>query len=184
VDKVVTSSSKAREILRIEGSDPRSDNRRRVIDVAREAVTIRRAVSGISMAIRIVSSAYSGVALRITGYEDGRFHYEVRLVHRDPDLSVSLGEGEDRAAVEAQWREWVRFLRLPALVGRTGTGDVEVNIDATDLACRLPGPHGRGHALASRRPRFLARRKIGCPALAQPVDLDPHALFFGSKLDR
>ena len=118
-DTIVTSPLKASDYIRIEACDPRSDNRRRVVDIAREGITIRRVVAGVSMAIRVDPSAYRGVALRITGLVDGRFHYEVRLAHRDPDLSVPLGEGGDLVAIEAQWRGWVAFLRLPALAGRT-----------------------------------------------------------------
>ncbi len=113
------------------------------------------------MAIRIAPSAYRGVTLRVTGLQDGRFRYEVRLLHRDPDLSVSLAVGDDRVHVEGEWRKWVRFLRLPALVGRTETADVEVNVDGVDIARRRPTPRRRGRSMRSRRPRFLMRRKVG-----------------------
>jgi len=162
-EPLVTSASKTQHSLRIEACDPRSDSRRRVIDVDREAVVIRRAVAGVQMAIRVLSSAYRGVALRITRLEleEGRFHYEVKLLHRDPDLSVPLAEGEDKAAVEAQWREWVRFLGLPALAGRTATADMQVNIDGVDLARRVPAGRRRGGGTIARRSRFLRRRKVG-----------------------
>lgn len=160
VEPVVTSSI-AVGWARIEAFDPRSDNRRRVIDVGREGVTIRRAVAGVSMAIRIASSAYRGVTLRVTGLQDGRFHYEVKLLHRDPDLSVSLAAGDDRVLVEGEWQGWVRFLGLPALVGRTETADLEVNVDGVDIARRRPTPRRRARSMRSRRPRFLMRRKVG-----------------------
>src|SRR5260370_5655519 len=133
-DMVVALSTKHVQPLRIEASDPRADNRRRVIDVAGDAGVIHRSVAGVAMAIRVAASAYSRVALRVTGLQDGRFHYEAKLLHPDPDLSVSLAAGEDHAASEAQWREWGRFLRLPPPVGRSETGDVEVNLDVTDMA--------------------------------------------------
>ncbi len=183
-DMVVALSTKHVQPLRIEASDPRADNRRRVIDVAGDAVVIHRSVAGVAMAIRVAASAYSGVALRVTGLQDGRFHYEAKLLHRDPDLSVSLAAGEDHAAIEAQWREWVRFLRLPALVGRSETGDVEVNLDVTDMARRRPSPRRRGKAVASRRARFLLRRKVGRSLLAAIIHSDHRVLFPGSKLDR
>ena len=183
-EAVVTASSKAVEWARIEAFDPRSDNRRRVIDIARDSVTIRRAVAGVSMAIRIASSAYRGVTLRVKGLRDGRFHYEVKLLHRDPDLSVSLAEGENRAEIESEWREWVGFLRLPALVGRTEAADVEVNIDVVDISRRRPSPRRRGRSVTSRRPRFLTRRKVGAAAPGATVGSDPHVLFHGSKFDR
>ena len=176
-------SLKPAQSFRIEACDPRSDNRRRVIDVACDEVVIRRSVAGVAMAIRVVSSAYRGVALRVTGLHEGRFRYEARLLHRDPDLSVPLAEGEDQTAIEAVWREWVRFLRLPALVGRTGTGDIEVNLDVTDMARRRPSPRRRGKALASRRGRFLLRRKVGRRVDAN-IHSNPRVLFPGSKFER
>lgn len=147
--------------MRIEARDPRSDNRRRVIDICREAVVIRRVFAGMTMAVRVKTTAYRGVALRVAGLDDGRFRYEVKLLHRDPDLSVPLADGEDDAAAEAQWRDWVGFLGLPALVGRTNSSDVEVNIASIDLTLRTPAPRARGSSVARRRPRFLRRRKTG-----------------------
>ncbi|HZZ60837.1 MAG TPA: DUF6101 family protein [Roseiarcus sp.] len=152
-------SSKKLPLLRIEACDPRSDNRRRMVEIGSEAVVIRRAVAGIPMAIRVPLSAYRGVTLRIAGLEGGRFHYQVRLLHRDSDLSVPLAEGENEAAVEAQWREWVRSFGLPAFVGRTASDDIQVNIEGVDLTRRAP--HGRRRVI--KRPRFLRRRKVGQP---------------------
>jgi hypothetical protein len=178
-DFVVTSPLNASDCIRIEVWDPRSDNRRRIVDVSREAITIRRAVAGVSMTIRVDSHAYRGVALRITGLEDGRFHYEVRLAHRDPDLSVPLGEGDDLSGVEAQWREWVAFLRLPALAGRAGSADTPVNVRCADLARATPCARRRGSALRTRRPRFLKRRAVGGVRTPEVAKLDRTVLFQG-----
>jgi Family of unknown function (DUF6101) len=180
---IVTSPLQASDCIRIESSDPRSDNRRRVVEVAREAVTIRRAVAGVPMAIRVASTAYCGVALRITGFEDGRFHYEVKLAHRDPDLSVPLGEGEDLASIEAQWRTWVAFLGLPALAGRTGSADTQVDLDGMELTRRTAHARRRGGVLMARRPRFLKRRALGCVRTVGIVDVDPTVLFYGWESD-
>ena len=182
-DPIVTASLKAAEWTGIEAFDPRSDNRRRVIDVARDGVTIRRAVAGVAMAIRVAPDAYRGVTLRVTGLHDGRFRYEVKLLHRDPDLTVSLAEGDNRTALEGAWREWVLFLRQPALVGRTEADDIEVNIDEVAIARRRPAPRRRGGCLGSRRPRFLMRRKVGAFPFPATVLSDPH-IISGPKFDR
>lgn len=168
----------------IEAGDPRADNRRRVVEVARDKVVIRRMVAGVAMAVRVATASYLGVTLRVIGLQDGRFRYEARLLHRDPDFSVPLGEGNDQDRMEAQWREWVRLLRLPALVGRSETVDVEVNLDVTDLARRRPAPRRRGKAVAARRAGFLLRRKVGRSLFAPAIDNDRRILFPGSKLDR
>ena len=163
-------------------------------------------VAGVSMAIRIDPSAYRGVALRVAGLEDGRFHYEVKLLHRDPDLSVPLAEGEDVAAAEAQWREWVGFLGLPALVGRTASADVQVNIDwrrSRPARAGLPPPRQRdrraqaalSEAAQSRGASHRSRRLLqsACPfsrieirsltdsRLAPPAGADAFARRLGSR---
>ena len=180
----MTSSPKSQHRVRIEASDPRSDDRRRVVDIGRTGVVIRRLFAGVSMAIRVERSAYRGVVLRVAGLEDGRFQYEVKLLHRDPDLSVSLAESVDMAEAEAQWREWVGFVGLPALVGRTNSSDVQVNIDCVDLDRRVPASRGRADATAGRRPRFLRRRKVGRSLTETACFSNPHVLFPGSKFDR
>ncbi len=175
----MTQLLKASECIRIEASDPRSDNRRRVVEIARGAVTIRRTVAGVPMAIRVAARAYRGVALRVTGLEGGRFHYEVRLAHRDPDLSVLLGEGEELAAIEAQWRAWVAFIGAPALAGRTESTDTPINLDGVELTLRTPYLRRRGRALASRRPRFLKRRALGRTRTTGVAEVEPAVLFYG-----
>lgn len=150
----VTSPLKASDSIRIEACDPRSDDRRRIVEVAREGITIRRVVAGVSMAIRVARPAYRGVALRITGLVDGRFHYEVRLTHRDPDLTVPLAEGEDLVAIEAQWRRWVAFFRLPALAGRAQSSDIPVWIGVAELCCGTP---------YTRRKRRGKRTQVALP---------------------
>ncbi len=168
----VMSPSRAAPV-RIEAGDPRSDDRRRVVEVTRDGVTIRRAVAGVAMAVRVDARAFRGVALRIAGFEDGRFRYELSLAHQDPDLSVPLGGGGDLVAVETQWRAWVAFLGLPALAGRGGATDAAVDLDATELPRRRPCARRRGHALRLRRPNFLRRR--GCGAISAGRIGDVHA---------
>ena len=170
--------------LLFEACDPRADNRRRVIDVERDRVTIRRAVAGVHMAIRVSARDYRGVGLRVAGLEEGRFRYEVRLLHRDPDLSVSLAEGVDENAIENEWRAWVDFLRLPALVERIEGAEIEVNLEGSDLRRRMPSPRRRGLPTMSRRPRFLRRRKVGRLVPVPTIHSDPQTLFPGSKFGR
>lgn len=179
----MTSPLKASDFIRIEACDPRSDNRRRVVDVAREGITIRRVVGGVSMAIWLEPPAYRGVALRITGLVEGRFHYEVKLAHRDPDLSVTLGEGEDLAAIEAQWRGWIAFLRLPALAGRSESGDTPIWVGGAELRCGTPHARRRGRGGNGRKLRCRSRRIPGRLRAADVVDVDPTVLFYGWKAD-
>jgi hypothetical protein len=130
------------------------------VGLARDRIVIHRAVAGVAMTIRVPTVAYRGVALRLTGFSDGRFHYEARLLHRDPDLSVSLSQSEDQAEVEAQWRVWARFFSLPALVERNGIGEPE-RFDAPHCVIRPAISRRRGKGTTARRARFLVRRKVG-----------------------
>ncbi len=172
------------ERLRVEGDDARADNRRRVIDVARETIIIHRTVAGIMMTIRVPTSAYDGVALRVTALSDECVRREVRLTHRDPDLCVLLAGGDDRAAIEARWRDWVRFFGLPALIERAETGALETGLEIVEKAPRRPRPRRGGKATTSRRPRFLATRKVGHPSFAATSYADSDVLFPGSNFDR
>ena len=167
------------EILRIEAPDPRSDDRRRIIDLVRDAVTIRRVVAGVSMAIRLDAAAYRSVTLSAAGSEKGRSGYAVRLTHRDPDLAVSLGEHEDRGAAEDLWREWAQFLSLPARIE-----GIEAGAGSEQASSLPPIARRRASAVARRRPRFLARRKPGNATAAIRIEDDPLVLFYGWKPGR
>jgi hypothetical protein len=170
--------------LRVEGEDARADTRRRVVDVARHAVIIHRTVARVAMTIRVPAIAYRGVALRLTERSGGGVRCEVRLAHRDPDLCVLLEGGDDRAAIEARWREWVGFFGLPALVERIEAGAIEASLEAAENAPRRPCPRRGGKASTPRRPRFLARRKVGHPSFAATIHANPRILFPGSNFDR
>jgi hypothetical protein len=71
-------------------SDPRADGRRREIVLARNSVVFRRNVAGVRMRITLRADAFAGVTLRLGEMRDESFVYQVRLMHRDPDLCVTL----------------------------------------------------------------------------------------------
>jgi hypothetical protein len=170
--------------LRVEADDPRADNRRRVIDVGREAVVIHRSVAGVAMTIRVPSIAYRGVAFRLARLPGDGIRCEVRLEHSDRDLSVLLAEGSDQAVIETRWRDWIGFFGLPPLVERTGAAAQEASLDFAGVARRPPCPRRGGKAATARRPRFLARRKVGHPSFAATVHANPCVLVPGSNFDR
>ena len=168
------------EPRRLIAADPRADGRRREVTLGRDRVMIARSVAGVRMKIALASHAYRGVVLRLRGLWDGRFTYEIVLVHRDPDLCVPLFEAQDDNEVQAEWRLWARFLGLPALVERE-EGRAEAD-DATlaDLSGTLAAPRRRGAAMSRRRPRFLARRKSGRGAIGVSLG-GAREIFPGSK---
>ena len=165
---------------RIEAADARADGRRRVVIVEPDRIAIARSVAGVFMRISLAPSAFRGVLLRLVRFDDAGFHYEIHLLHRDPDLGVHLAETVDQAAAEAAWRRWAQHFHLPALVERV-EGAVEPERAAVGAEeARAPMLRRRGRGLRLRRVRFLTRRKVGRPELCISVARE-RELFAGAR---
>jgi hypothetical protein len=170
----------SRGIRRLEVSDNRADERRRVVLVARDRVVIARSVAGVFMRIQLMPSAYRGILLRLVSLDDAGFHYEIHLAHQDPDLDVRLAQCEDEAEAHAEWDLWSRFFELPTLVERVEGASEPARPMIGEVVAGEPGPRRRGSGLGSRRARFLTRRKVGRPELCLRVDSE-RELFAGSQ---
>ena len=83
------------ETLNWEAPDPRADGRRRGISLSKSLIVIARKREGVAMRITIRPNMFRGVLLRLCRGDDGVV-YEVKLVHADPDLSISLASMADR----------------------------------------------------------------------------------------
>ena len=143
----------------LQASDGRADNRRRSVLLSRERVTIDRSYRGIAMRLSVPVSAYQGVCVGVRTAENGGFVYELRLSHRDPDLSVLLTEAQDESLIWAEWRASAGFFGLPALVERN---------DGPEVWGALAAP-GAGHdrrVKRRRRPGIVTRRVVRPEALA------------------
>ncbi len=139
-------------------SDARADDRRREVAFGEGAVVIGRRVSGIAMRVRVPLSSYRGVALWLAEAGAGRALHRIELLHRDPDLSIPLGETADPQEIAAAWTAWADSLALPRLFeGEPGRRE-EIGRDGGAF---LPAPRRRGSAVARRRTRFSRRRRIG-----------------------
>ena len=169
---------------RIEAADARADGRRRIVLLGRERIEIARSVGGVFMHIALAPSAYSGIVLRLSGASESGFQYEVRLAHRDPDFDVTLLEADDDREVQAEWRLWARYWRLPTLVERDDGRAEPDSPRLGDVAIGPPGPRRRGKSLTSRRARFLTRRKTGRAELAVALADAGAELFSGSNPER
>jgi hypothetical protein len=122
--------------------DTRADGGVRQIELHRERVVLRRAVSGMRMAVNVRVSDFLGVALRTT--EDAQM---LVLVHRDPSLSIPLCVSADNDEIATAWAVWSEIFALPQL---------------EDAHSQEPAPRRRRrNAIRARRPRFLMRRRIG-----------------------
>jgi hypothetical protein len=103
--------------LRFEDADHAADERVRVVELHRERVVLRRALSGIKMAVNLPVAAYFGVAIRMeptTANSPGPI--AVVLEHPDPALSLTLCRAADGSDIVAEWQSWGRALGMPLLV--------------------------------------------------------------------
>ena len=150
------SAAPAAEVL--VASDSRADNRRRCVTLSRERVTIARSFRGIAMRLSVPVSAYRGVCVGVRAGENGGFVYELRLAHRDPDLSVLLDEAIDETRIWAEWRASAGFFGLPALIERNEGPEVWGGV-ASGAESHDRRPKRR------HRPGIVTRRAVRLEAL-------------------
>lgn len=143
-----------------EARDGRADGGVRHIEIHRERVTVRRAVSGMRMAISVRVSDFLGIACRETN--DGR---ALVLVHRDPSLSVPLLVTTDELQLDLAWQMWGDLFALPQIE------------DESDTA-REPAPRRRRrNIIKDRRPKFLMRRKAGRATMDTSIHRDEREII-------
>lgn len=90
--------------------------------------------------------------------------FEIVLCHRNPDRSQRVETVYHDDDIIALWRSIGRKVNLP-LLAETAGGEI-VQIEPSPWMSALP--RRGGSALTYRRPRFLARRKVG-DKVAVPV---------------
>jgi Family of unknown function (DUF6101) len=121
--------------------DVRADGGIRQVELHRERVVLRRAVSGMRMAVNVRVSDFLGIALR--HLDDAQM---LVLVHRDPSLTIPLCVSADTDEIALAWQMWSETFALPQLQDTT----------------KEPAPRRRRrNVIRSRRPRFPMRRKVG-----------------------
>jgi hypothetical protein len=120
----------------------RADGSIRHIELHKERVVLRRAVSGMRMAVNVRVSDFLGVAVR--GLDDAKM---LVLAHRDSALSIPLCVSSDRVEIDTAWQMWSAIFALPQL---------------PEEKVREPAVRRRRHnAIRARRPKFLVRRRAG-----------------------
>ena len=155
------------ETLSFEATDARADGRRRTVSLSRDLIIIARRREGVLMRIALRPRAFRGVLLRAVALEPGGFQFQVSLEHRDVEFNVVLASCDSVAEAETAWRAWARFVGAPALVEREEGRYEEVFVSGRIQAETHPRRRGRG--VGARRPRFLARRKMGRKELVVAV---------------
>jgi hypothetical protein len=151
--------------VRFSASDARADGQLRLIELHRERVILRRAISGMQMAVCLPVTHYLGVAIRIippSGEDDGAV--AVVLEHRDGGLRIPLFVAPDGSDALAEWQLWGRVLGLPLLVADSDGSLSEpfrrLGAVRLDKPCARRRRHG---AIKKRRPAIFLRRRTGRP---------------------
>ncbi len=145
--------------------DCRADDNNRTICFEPERIVIMRRICGMSMRVTVPYSRYSGIGVELPNLVEDRRGFRVCLVHKDPDLSVTLYEGENPLIVDAAIAEWKEYLDLPVIGEAPPDLDNDIVPDGANAGSAIPGnrprTRRRGGTLAKRRPRLFARRNTG-----------------------
>jgi hypothetical protein len=140
------------------------------IDQRGAVVRRRLEMSGVPAIIALPAKAFRGVAARALEDEDGNVTVTLELLHNDPMLSVPLLVACDLDDVAADWRAWAEAYRLPMLLIEAD-GVARTLEESLGAVRKAPVRERRqGKAANARRPRFLARRKVGSLGVRLVVD--------------
>jgi hypothetical protein len=149
--------------IRFAVSDKTADGRERIVELSRERVVLRRAVSGIKMAVNLPVAAYLGVAVRMEPPQgDVAGTVSIVLEHRDSALSLPLFSATEGTDIVAEWQSWARVLGMPLLVAEADGRLREPFTRIGALIIAAPNPRRRKRtALKMRRPALPLRRRMG-----------------------
>ena len=141
--------------------DARADGGCRRILLAPGCVTIMRRLQGVKMHLLVPVKSYAGVVLACEEHPCGVL-FSVRLAHRDPELSVSLGTASNRSASVGAWRQWAAYFAVPALLERaSGQWEIIDPLPLPETGSPPALPHHCTGAPPKRRPRLPPCRKRG-----------------------
>jgi hypothetical protein len=139
-----------------------ADEGLRIVDLHRERVILRRALSGMRMAINLPVAAYRCVAIRLDATTQTPPMVCVTLAHADAALSLPLFASTDNDDIVAEWQIWGRMLGLPLLIVDTDGTIREAFARIGPLRNAAPTwQRRRRSAIARRRPSRLLRRRAG-----------------------
>ena len=133
------------------------------ITVHGNGATMKRqlAMSGLPLNIALPSRAFRGVAARAMELGPDTAMVTLELLHEDEALCVPLRVGHDLAAIARDWQLWAEILKLPMMI--IDADGVAREIGESARLVLNGTSHERRHNafFAQRRPRFLARRRLG-----------------------
>ncbi|MEM1378073.1 MAG: DUF6101 family protein [Pseudomonadota bacterium] len=152
----------------------RADGSEVDITVHKGGATLKKqlALSGLPLNIALPNKAFRGVAARATETGPESAIITLELLHEDEDLCVPLRVGHDLGAIVKDWQLWAELLGLPMML--VDSDGIARTLDES-AANVITGKSNerRHHAMfAERRPRFLARRRMGHLGVRLRVDGD------------
>lgn len=143
-------------------ADDAADEGLRIVDLHRKRVVLRRALSGMRMAVNLPVAAYRGVAIRLDATTETPPFVAVTLEHADAALSLPLFASSDTDDIVAEWQIWGRVLGLPLLISDTDGTTREAFARMGQLRIAAPTwRRRRRSAIARRRASRLLRRQVG-----------------------
>lgn len=130
----------------------------------------RLEVSGLPLNIALPVNVFHGVTVRAMYGGPDSVLVTMELTHSDPELSVPLFVGHDLEAIARDWQTWSDLLGLPMLLVDED-GVARTLDDSVRNVIRDKSHPRRHHAFfAERRPRFLARRRMGTLGVRMVID--------------
>ena len=148
--------------------DPRALDARRTFRMGERSMTVHAGgavvedADGIARPLR--GEAFEGVAARALEDSEGNVTVTLELLHADHALCVPLLVANDLDDVAADWRDWARTFGLPMLM---------VEADGSVSTLDEPGAPRAAEERrkrASRRPRFLMRRRTGSFGVSMRIE--------------
>ena len=143
-----------------------------IVTIDRNGATIRRTrpQSPLPVNVTLPARLFRGVVARATETGPESALVTLELMHDDPALTVPLSVNHDLHAVARDWQNWSELLGLPMMM--VEADGIARTLEESARAVILNGSHDRRHhaMFAERRPRFLARRRLGNLGVRLRVD--------------
>lgn len=155
---------------------PRDGNQEVSITVDARGAMVKRQLqkSGLPVAMALPNNVFRGVAARAVDTGPESHIVTLELLHDDDELCVPLCVGHELADIARDWKIWSELLGLPMMI-ITADGvaqTLEENAEAAAIKMGPAKPRRHHSFFAERRPRFLARRRMGTLGVRLMVDGD------------
>lgn len=126
--------------------------------------------SGLPVSMALPACAFRGVNARAVEDEFGEITVTLELLHADPQLCVPLLVAHNLDDIAADWRAWAAVYDLPMMLVEEDGVARPLEESKGPVSSAPVQDRRQGRESLRRRPRFLARRKVGDLGLRLVVD--------------